>query len=53
MKKMYILPFLLLLLVFVACTYTISMVHTEGAASDVIDQEEIPTATLSPNIDTK
>jgi hypothetical protein len=33
-----------------SCTYNISMVHTEGTASDVIDETSANTPTVSPTI---
>lgn len=33
-----------------SCTYNISMAHTEGSASDVIDDTQTPTSTVSPDI---
>lgn len=33
-----------------SCTYNISMAHTEGAASDVIDDTQSNTANISPNL---
>jgi hypothetical protein len=38
------------LVVLSSCTYTISMVHTEGQASDVIDETSTPTANVSPTV---
>ena len=32
------------------CTYSITMVHTEGTASDVVDETSSPTSTISPNV---
>ena len=32
------------------CTYSITMVHTEGTASDVVDEAATPTSTISPNV---
>ena len=42
-----LMPFLMFLS---SCTYTISMVHTEGTASDVIDDTSTPTANISPTL---
>ncbi len=36
-------------IMFVACTYSISMVHTEGTASNVGDETSTPTISI-PNI---
>lgn len=33
-----------------ACTYSITMVHTEGTASDVVDEQQTPSTTVSPHI---
>jgi hypothetical protein len=34
-----------------SCTYNVSMAHTSGQASDVIDDNQTPTATVSPTLD--
>lgn len=47
--KALLLP--LLSLALCACTYSVSLVHTEGEASDVIDQEQTPTADVSPTVE--
>jgi hypothetical protein len=33
-----------------SCTYSITMVHTEGTASDVVDETQTPSTTVSPNV---
>lgn len=33
-----------------SCTYSITMVHTEGSASDVVDEQQTPTADVKPDI---
>lgn len=33
-----------------SCNYTISMVHTEGTATDVIDNDQKSDADVSPNL---
>jgi len=38
-------PFLLC-----ACTYSITMVHTEGTADDIVDESSTPSTSISPNI---
>ena len=38
------------LLLMTACTYNISMAHTEGAASDVIDDTATNTPDVSPTL---
>jgi len=37
-------------LLFTGCTYSINMVHTEGQASDVVDETQTPSTTVSPNV---
>lgn len=37
-------------MIFSACTYNVSMVHTEGTASDVIDETTSNEPNVSPNI---
>lgn len=34
----------------VSCTYNISMAHTEGTATDTIDDTATETPTINPNI---
>ena len=33
-----------------SCTYSITMVHTEGQASDVVDEQQTPSTTVSPTV---
>lgn len=33
-----------------SCTYSITMVHTEGTASDVVDEQQTPSTSVSPNL---
>lgn len=40
----------ILLLFFTGCTYNISMVHTQGQAEDVIDNDQAADPNISPNI---
>jgi hypothetical protein len=42
---MKLLPLLMICLFLSSCTYNISMAHTEGTASDTIDDNATPTAT--------
>lgn len=35
---------------FSGCTYSINMVHTSGTASDIVDEEQKPTADLNAEI---
>ncbi len=32
------------------CTYSINMVHTEGMANDVVDEEQQASPVVSPNV---
>ncbi len=42
----------LLILLIGCCTYSITMVHTQGQATDVVDETEnnTPSTTVSPNL---
>lgn len=40
----------LLALCMIACTYTVNVVHTEGMASDVVDETTTPTATTDVSV---
>lgn len=42
-----ILPFMLMC---TACTYSITMVHTEGTATDVVDETATNTPNVSPTV---
>lgn len=41
---------LLLLCLITSCTYNVSMAHTEGTATDTIDDAATNTPTVSPTI---
>jgi uncharacterized protein YcfL len=49
MKKYVLLPILSFILT--GCNYTISMVHTEGQANDVIDTNHDAKAKAEANVD--
>ena len=55
MKILSIVAFVLLIwamkIILVGCTYSINMAHTEGVASDLIDETQSATPDISPNID--
>jgi hypothetical protein len=36
--------FTVLMVLMSSCTYSITQVHTEGSASDVVDEQQTPTA---------
>ena len=33
-----------------SCTYSINMVHTEGTASDVVDEDQAASPNVAPNL---
>lgn len=41
---------LFLCLSLASCTYSVSLVHTEGTASDVVDTDQKPSPNISPTI---
>lgn len=45
--KYFILSILALLS---SCTYSITMVHTEGQASDVVDEQQTPSTSVTPTV---
>ena len=38
------------LLLLSSCTYSITMVHTEGEATDVVDETTTPSTNISPKL---
>jgi hypothetical protein len=40
----------LCLLLLTSCTYSITMVHTDGTATDVVDTNQTPKTDVSPEI---
>ncbi len=40
----------LLIATLTSCTYSINIVHTQGTASDVVDEEQAASADISPDI---
>ncbi len=49
LKKSKLVLFGFAALTLCACTYSVSLVHTEGEASDVIDQDQSPD--VSPSLE--
>ncbi len=47
MNLCQIMPILLLL---TSCTYSINQIHTKGSATDVIDETQEASPTVSPNV---
>jgi hypothetical protein len=37
-----------LLFILDSCTYSVNLIHTEGGANDVIDEQQTPSTTISP-----
>lgn len=50
MKPYIVLVLLGFCLVMTGCTYNISMAHTEGSATDVIDDTQSNTPNVSPTV---
>lgn len=48
MNKLILLSLLILL---DSCTYTITLVHTEGQASDVVDETTTSSTDVSPSLE--
>ncbi len=47
---MRVLKYLTLCLAMTACTQTMTMVHTQGLADDVVDETSAASPTVNPNI---
>ena len=43
----YIIPIIMLCQ---ACTYSINMIHSEGSASDLVDENQTTTPNVSPTV---
>lgn len=39
-----------IIVLFSSCTYSITMVHTEGAASDIVDEQQTPSTSINPTV---
>ena len=50
MKKSLLVSFMLSLLCLTGCTYSITLVHTEGTATDVVDETATNTPTTSVSV---
>lgn len=50
MKKVFYLADVLILTLLTSCTVSMTMVHTEGTASDVVDEQQTTKPTVSPDI---
>ena len=35
------------------CTYSVNLIHSEGSASDIVDENQTPSTTISPTFDAK
>lgn len=49
-KRMKYFNFIMISLILSSCTYSITQVHTEGQASDVVQESASNTPNISPNI---
>lgn len=49
MKKSFTSIYILYILC-ISCTYNVSMIHTEGEATDVIDNNQDANADISPEV---
>lgn len=50
MNKSIVLTLSVLAFFITACTYSITQVHTQGTATDVVDEQQTPSTTISPDI---
>ena len=50
-NKMKSVVIFLLSLMLTSCTISINVVHTQGSAEDLIDEQQTPRTSVSPNID--
>lgn len=41
---------IMMTIILTGCTYSITMVHTEGQATDVVDTDQKPTTDVSPTV---
>lgn len=42
--------FLAICLLLAGCTYTVNLVHTQGQASDVVDDASMPSTSIVPTV---
>lgn len=49
-KFILFLCFKITTLCLIGCTYSITMVHTEGTASDVVDETTTPSTSINPTV---
>lgn len=47
---LYFFFFFLIFLIISGCSYSITMVHTQGEAQDVVDEQQTPTADIKATI---
>lgn len=50
MKAIELIFLILFLSPLTSCTYSINMIHTEGSASDVVDEDQKANPNVSPDI---
>ena len=49
-QKSVFLGTMISLLLLTSCTYSMTMVSTEGSAADVVDENQTPSTTVSPSL---
>lgn len=49
-KSLFLLCTMLISGFLAQCTLSVTCVHTQGTASDVVDEQQTPTADISPDI---
>lgn len=40
----------MMMIMLTGCTYSITMVHTAGQASDVVDEQQTPSTSVTPTV---
>ncbi len=44
------LKFIMIMVILTSCTYSVNMIHTEGTASDIVDENQEASPDISPTI---
>lgn len=48
--RLPIIMMIMMTIIMTGCTYSITMVHTEGQASDVVDEQQTPSTSITPTV---
>jgi hypothetical protein len=48
--KLPIILTIMMRILMTGCTYSITMVHTEGQATDVVDEQQTPSTSVTPTV---